>query len=632
MADFRDSPNQTSARIDFYSEGNLHETLRELAMSTRKILLFSSNPLASGRLRVNEEEREIKEALQRASVREQFLVESVPATRYRDLNEEILRHSPQIVHFSGHGLGTEILEGENQNERKLLVETARTEEGGLVVEDESGQIRVVSAKALAALFKLFTGTVECVVLNACSSHVQAQAIAEYIPYVVGMGRAISDQAAIEFALAFYTALGEGRDYPWAFEFALAAIDIAGIPESDTPKLFRKPPPPKPIDDEQDDHPSQLEKDKKYKEIITRFIDGNIVPFLGPGINPDFYIELASSLIAELKKDSDENHSEKNPLADVIGLPCPFCLYLPRERPREKASSVPDGEVSLCPMLKGLKLDSTCPLFMEQTLATAIMNLRYISHYRKLQDPLKTFYSKLREIIRPLKNNNPNPIHQLFAKLPHQMLAQNYPKSQPGLPYPLIITTNYDNLLELAFDKAHQEYDVVYYIADGDEKGKFKHKGYRQKLVTIGVDCDSLPLPDMDEESSSQSCRPIILKLFGTLEDKFIITPDQMNYLSSSRTADLPPDALMKLLKGESQLSILFLGYSPSDPDLQLIFNRLWQDEKLEYSYLVHQSNPGQLEREIWEKRGVDLLSLDGSLEDFLISLQNGIEEKMLQNS
>jgi len=185
----------------------------------KKILFLSANPRQTMQLRVDEELREIKEGLRRAKEREQFILESAEAVRYRDLRRAILdnKHT-NIVHFSGHGAG----------------------EDGLVFEDESGQVKLVDANSLAGLFKLFADTVECVVLNACYSEVQADAIAQHIPFVVGMRKAIGDKAAIEFAIAFYDAIGSGReDYKFAFDYARNAIDLAGIPESDTPKFLSK---------------------------------------------------------------------------------------------------------------------------------------------------------------------------------------------------------------------------------------------------------------------------------------------------------------------------------------------------------------------------------------------------------
>lgn len=187
-----------------------------MAEVTKKILFLSANPRQTNQLRVDEELREIKEGLRRAEQRAQFILESAEAVRYRDLRRAVLDNTPNIVHFSGHGAG----------------------EDGLVFEDGSGQVKLIDANAIAGLFKLFADTVECVVLNACYSQIQAEEISQHIPFVVGMGRAIGDRAAIEFAIAFYDAIGSGRDYQFAFDYACNAIDLAGIPESDTPKLLR----------------------------------------------------------------------------------------------------------------------------------------------------------------------------------------------------------------------------------------------------------------------------------------------------------------------------------------------------------------------------------------------------------
>ena len=64
-----------------------------------------------------------------------------------------------------------------------------------MLENVVGQAQLVKSSALAGLFELFADKVECVVLNACYSEVQAVAIAHYIPYVVGMNQAVGDRAA-----------------------------------------------------------------------------------------------------------------------------------------------------------------------------------------------------------------------------------------------------------------------------------------------------------------------------------------------------------------------------------------------------------------------------------------------------
>ncbi|WP_206603075.1 CHAT domain-containing protein [Leptolyngbya ohadii] len=183
-----------------------------------KILLLAANPKDTQPLRLGEEIREIEAALRQANYRDRFELIPKFAVRVNDLRDEMLHVSPQIVHFSGHGAG----------------------ESGLVLEDDTGKQSLVGTEALARWFKLFADTVECVLLNACYSEVQAEAINQHIRYVIGMNQAIGDRAAIEFAKGFYTALGAGRAIEAAFEIGCASLDLRSIPESSKPQLKIKP--------------------------------------------------------------------------------------------------------------------------------------------------------------------------------------------------------------------------------------------------------------------------------------------------------------------------------------------------------------------------------------------------------
>jgi hypothetical protein len=180
----------------------------------KKILILAANPKGTSRLRLDEEVREIESGLQRAQKRDQFVIKSMWAVSPMDFRRAMLDVEPQIVHFSGHGEG----------------------DGGLAFEDEKGQVKFVDAQALAELFELFK-QVECVVLNACYSEIQAKAIARHVNYVIGMSQAIGDRAAIAFTVAFYDALGAGRCVEFAYKFGCAAIRLEGIPENLTPKLL-----------------------------------------------------------------------------------------------------------------------------------------------------------------------------------------------------------------------------------------------------------------------------------------------------------------------------------------------------------------------------------------------------------
>jgi AAA-like domain/TIR domain/CHAT domain len=185
----------------------------------KKILILTANPKNTDKLRLDEEVREIEEGLQRSRRRDQFEIISRWAVRPDDLRRALLDHEPQIVHFSGHGAGTD----------------------GLVLENTAGQMKLVSTQSLARLFKLFQNKVECVLLNACYSGTQAAAIHEHIDCVIGMNQAIGDQAAIQFAVGFYDGLGAGRSYQEAFEFGLVALDLEGISETATPQINQREP-------------------------------------------------------------------------------------------------------------------------------------------------------------------------------------------------------------------------------------------------------------------------------------------------------------------------------------------------------------------------------------------------------
>lgn len=185
----------------------------------KKILILTANPKNTDKLRLEEEVREIQEGLQRSRSRDQFEIISKWAVRPDDLRRALLDHEPQIVHFSGHGVGSE----------------------GLVLENNVGQMKTVNGQSLARLFRLFQHKVECVLLNACYSEVQAEAIHQHIEHVIGMTQAIGDRAAIEFAVGFYDGLGAGRSYADAFEFGLAAIDLEGLSETATPQLKQRSP-------------------------------------------------------------------------------------------------------------------------------------------------------------------------------------------------------------------------------------------------------------------------------------------------------------------------------------------------------------------------------------------------------
>jgi hypothetical protein len=76
-----------------------------------------------------------------------------------------------------------------------------------------------------------------VVLNACYSEPQAQAISSHIDCVIGMPDAIGDAASLNFAASFYQALAYGRDVQTAFDLGCNRIDLQGLDEPSKPRLL-----------------------------------------------------------------------------------------------------------------------------------------------------------------------------------------------------------------------------------------------------------------------------------------------------------------------------------------------------------------------------------------------------------
>lgn len=190
------------------------EPAAEVSAPILRILFLGANPSNAPALRFDQEVREIDLALRQSEFRDRVDLRQHLAIRPTDLQAALLRHRPQIVHFSGHG-----------------------ETDGLCFEDETGQMRAVSGSVLARILGVFKKQIRCVVLNACYTQAQAELIAREIDCVIGMSTAIGDRASLRFASAFYQALAFGSSVETAFQLGCAQIDLDGLGEGDTPQLI-----------------------------------------------------------------------------------------------------------------------------------------------------------------------------------------------------------------------------------------------------------------------------------------------------------------------------------------------------------------------------------------------------------
>lgn len=180
-----------------------------------KVLFLAANPVDTPPLKLDEEVRAIDQALRKTSYRDHFDFIQHRAVQYGDLQELLLRHEPALVHFSGHG----------------------SEAGELLLQEKNGVAHPIREQTLSRLFAVLKDNIRCVVLSACYSEGQAAAIAQHIDVVIGMKHALGDDAARNFAAAFYQGLGYGRSVKTAFDLGCVQIDLANIVEADEPQLI-----------------------------------------------------------------------------------------------------------------------------------------------------------------------------------------------------------------------------------------------------------------------------------------------------------------------------------------------------------------------------------------------------------
>lgn len=187
-----------------YEAENLQAIEGTPAGKRSRILFFSANPNGQAQLLLANEVKAVEAALSRGHMRDRFELKTCFAAQPEDFLQEILRYQPEFVHFSGHGNTT-----------------------GLYMVDAANEARLISTEDLARVFKLFHQVVACVLLNACHSATQAACIRKHIPHVIGTSEGIGDQVATKFATLFYTAIAEGQEIPFAFEFAKLGVELDG---------------------------------------------------------------------------------------------------------------------------------------------------------------------------------------------------------------------------------------------------------------------------------------------------------------------------------------------------------------------------------------------------------------------
>lgn len=226
------------------------------------------------------------------------------------------------------------------------------------------------------------------------------------------------------------------------------------------------------------------------------------------------------------------------------------------------------------------------------------------------------YAELRSLLDV--DYAPTSLHRFFASLPASLGARGY-SARP----PLIITTNYDDLMERAFAEAGQPFDLVTYVAEGEHRGKFVHRQPDGSTYLIDRPNEYAGIA-LDEQR--QFAHPVVLKIHGAVDredaerDSYVITEDDyIDYLTRTELASLIPATLAEKLK---RSHFLFLGYGLRDWNLRVILQRVWGQQRLSWQSWAIQLRPSVLDRRFWDRRGIEVM--DAHLKTYVEQLREHV--------
>ena len=178
------------------------------------VLVLMACPEDQEQLDLGAEAAKIEDQLGLGHVRDRFNLVwgwSVSAEQTLDL---IMDHSPQLLHFAGHG----------------------GRDGTLLLVGAGGTTTRLRYDAVARLLGALRRPPRCVVLNACFSGLSTTSLTQHVDAVVGMRDEISDAAALVFSRYLYRAIGQGKDLKESFDIARAVTGTLDPPGDHLPQL------------------------------------------------------------------------------------------------------------------------------------------------------------------------------------------------------------------------------------------------------------------------------------------------------------------------------------------------------------------------------------------------------------
>lgn len=197
----------------------------------KKVLFLASNPSQTAKLQLTTEHSNISQQLQNSL----FIPKIEKAVTFSNMQKFILREKPSIIHFSGHGaeIEAEILSALKKAGQNIGDPGQHFDTGIFLLSEDLREPFLLKTNVIRHFFKSLVTIqnipIETVIFNSCHSSYQAEAIAEFVPNVVGTSYSVRDDAAIAFSTSFYLGLAEGQNILQSVNLGMSNAMSKGTP-------------------------------------------------------------------------------------------------------------------------------------------------------------------------------------------------------------------------------------------------------------------------------------------------------------------------------------------------------------------------------------------------------------------
>jgi hypothetical protein len=214
---------------------------------------------------------------------------------------------------------------------------------------------------------------------------------------------------------------------------------------------------------------------------------------------------------------------------------------------------------------------------------------------------------------------PTPVHDFLLKLTQYQVN---PPMPDALPYPCIVTTCFDQVLEQHFRRNGVPFHLVAYEPTGSG-GQFEYTSPN------GDPHSSREIRHLNNLMSGFTKNPVIIKLIGGGRRPFVVTEDNyIDYLNYQTIETLLPMFLLAKLRTRRS-RLLFLGYNVRYLGQRTVLRRLWSNSMYTLNKrwtVIKEKRSSEIDVRFWQEYGlaIDALMQVDSFEVYMKTLTERI--------